>query len=1741
MTVRDVRWLPAVVAFVMMAGLIGGLPALAQADPLASNTPKPAQTYVVNPLSVTTEPDQVAPVGDGSACATVERVVVTGLRDGDRQSRVMAAAAEGQNDFLRRLWGVDDVESVASCAQRDADPVVLGARVQSNFSNLLSLTLFVRHDGAEVVFAAENLRLDTGARLNLTDLFTDLNWLDPAAKSSSLFWFTAAGVTIDPHPDKTVARVIGGGSTRTTPAPAPTAPGATESSGDGRDQTVPRVQSDWRAPALGNAFPDAGQAESALVDITYQDHPDDVAVHDVAASVRNLYVDEAVKPVTCPVGSLYQAMTTDAGAPWSDPHCWLPESTTVAEVDAAYTGGRVAAELGIGQADQWRIGAVNPALSQPTPGDGVGTATVWLVLPPNESPDPVTGTACQVWVLDSATGVGRIENVTYRQAGRAVSDPPSVDRSNATAVAGALATPVPVGATVTVTWPDSTISGPAAVDAAGHWSVPTPAGMISGAGSVVASNGVGDSRAVEIHLDADPPAIPVVVAATKTHVVGTTSKDPQTTVTLTWPDQTVSTAVAVGADGVFDIATAVHMPSGTIIVQAMDSAGNRSSAVDAQLQADDSGAPQIIIANRTHVTGQVDLPVPNDATISLTWPDGTASVSIPVRADGQFGVQTPSEMAAGSIRVRLIDPDVDAVVVGSGYLDADVPEPPVVLAANAHQISGTVAKDGQASTVSVQYVRATGRSTVTVTTAEDGGWTVSTPNDAEAGQLEVVALDAAGNQSEPTWSELDLTVPEPPVIQRGNATAISGVAHAVGVTLTYPTRAGVATVEAAVGSNDSWLIATPADAVAGEVTLTASDRAGNVSEPVTWSLDLMPAPIPTIEIANATQVVGRLDQGADESAQVTVATAQGTTLCQVEASGSRPWTCLRPDAVGDGTTILAWSVDAQGNQSEPGVAVIDTRAPLAPIITDMTEQTIEGTAEPGATVGLRWPDTSAAPPVVTNSAGRWAVTAPTGMLAAGGQIVVTATDPAGNSSPQVVTNVDPVKVDPDPVRSTLTVDTNHVAVVWASCGSQAAADPTTLTATVRALDAAGRPLPRAVVDFSASGGLYTDTNSVVTDSDGVAIMTVRVDPASVDASTRGVIHAAVTIDGRAVDVTGSPFSVTTGVDRLPPETTELTLRATGAVQSVMANGFAAHSILAEWIDGCGQAISGPDVEFSVDGSATLSTESARLDAYGQAWLQIHDVVAETVTIRAHVVGTSPDQDVSTTVVFDPAVPDPAQSSLTAADPLIPIDCAGVGRTRLTTVVKDAGGHRLAGVTVSFEADGPGRVGPSVTTDEQGTAGVDVESTSQGSSTVVANVDNHSGDPLTQLAYPVTVTFTQGCLPSAPAGSTLAFAVSDGTRVADGVGAHTVTIYARDAAGGEVLGLVDRLAVIGDPALQVSPFVDRGDGTYVAQMTSTEAGVHRLRATMKDPDGTMRQIGEGAVSVKFIAAWLASITASTAVVDAAVVADGVDTHTITVRLTARLDGAASAPVAGQASSLSLVPTESSELSDQAGLSATAFKETEPGVYAAEVASTRPGLAQVSAHWSQNTGSTLKSQVIGLRFLRATIADLDSSGAEDPTRRASDPSAGDPSSTSTDPSTPTDRTASLRAGGVMTLTAAGFEPGETVKLTAVVPNPATGESTSHEADRVEIGQASADHQGNVRTSFAIPAVLPAGSATLDLTGGQSGSLALPVTVTSESIVASTGGRAASDGPALVAWLTAAVGAVVLAGATARRCWR
>jgi len=184
-----------------------------------------------------------------------------------------------------------------------------------------------------------------------------------------------------------------------------------------------------------------------------------------------------------------------------------------------------------------------------------------------------------------------------------------------------------------------------------------------------------------------------------------------------------------------------------------DSQGN---AISQSVIFIDKTAPVILVFDATQISGTA--PAGTTVQLQYTLADGQKNtVDVPVDANGQWNIPTPTDAVSGNLTAVTIDENGQLSDTVWESLDLVVPVVPVVEVADLDQISGT-AEGG----TWIRVKDASGTVLADTTASWDGTWLIPTPNVVTAGQtISVTSTDAAGNESDPATAVIAAAEPTP--------------------------------------------------------------------------------------------------------------------------------------------------------------------------------------------------------------------------------------------------------------------------------------------------------------------------------------------------------------------------------------------------------------------------------------------------------------------------------------------------------------------------------------------------------------------------------------------------------------------------------------------------------------------------------------------------------------------------------------------------------------------------------------------------------------------------------------------------------------------------------------------------------------------------------------------------------------------------------------------------------------------
>ncbi|MGT2669153.1 Ig-like domain-containing protein, partial [Streptococcus porcorum] len=581
------------------------------------------------------------------------------------------------------------------------------------------------------------------------------------------------------------------------------------------------------------------------------------------------------------------------------------------------------------------------------------------------------------------------------------------------------------GSTVTVTFPDgSTVTTTADED--GNYTVDVPAGVELKEGDKVTATATDEagnvSEPTEATTTANPsdadentPNTPAVTPVEDTNNLTDDEKAKvKEEVEKANPDLPTGTEVTVGNDG-------------TVTITYPDGSVDTIPGTDTVTPITDTTAPEAPVVNApkagdTTVTGTAE----PGSTVTVTFPDGS-TVTTTADEDGNYTVDVPAgvELKEGDKVTatatdeagNVSEPTEATTTANPSDADENTPNTPAVTPV---EDTNNLTDDEKAKVKDeVEKANPDLPTGTTVEVGNDGTVTITYPD----GSVDTIP------GTDTVTPNTDTTAPEVPVVNTPKAgdTTVTGTAEPGStVTVTFPDGSTATTT---ADEDGNYTVDVPAGVELKEgdkVTATATDEAGNVSEPTEATTTANPSDADenTPNTPAVTPVEDTNNLTDDEKAKVKE---------EVEKANPDLPTGTDVTVGNDGTVTITYpdgSVD-----TIPGTDTVtpntDTTAPEAPVVNTPKagDTTVTGTAEPGSTVTVTFPDGSTAT-TTADEDGNYTVDVPAGVeLKDGDKVTATATDDAGNTStPTEVTVPDTTA----PVAPEITDDGNGNIVVTPS-------------------------------------------------------------------------------------------------------------------------------------------------------------------------------------------------------------------------------------------------------------------------------------------------------------------------------------------------------------------------------------------------------------------------------------------------------------------------------------------------------------------------------------------------------------------------------------------------------------------------------------------------------------------------------------------------------------------------------------
>ncbi|MGQ0747213.1 BapA/Bap/LapF family large adhesin [Acinetobacter baumannii] len=1152
--------------------------------------------------------------------------------------------------------------------------------------------------------------------------------------------------------------------------------------------------------------------------------------------------------------------------------------TVVAGPDGTWT----VPNPGLNDGDEVTAVATDPAGNT----SGPGTAIVDAVAPTvalddvltNDSTPALTGTVND----PTATVVVNVDGVDY----------PAVNNGDGTWTLADNTLPALTDGphTITVTATDAagnvgTDTGVVTVDTA----APNTAGVTFTIDSVTADNVINASEAAgNVTITGVLKNVPSDAAATAVTIVinGVTYTATVDSAAGTWTVSVPGSGLVADTDKTIDAK-----------VTFTDAAGNSSTVNDTQTYTLDTAAPSAPVIDPVNGTDPITGTAEPGSTVTVTYPNGDTATVV-AGPDGSWSVPNPGLNDGDEVEAIATDPAGNPSLPGTAIVDAVGPNTDGVNftvdsvtadnVINASEASGNVTVTGVLKNVpadaanTVVTVVINGQTYTATVDSTAGTWTVSVPGSgltADADKTidaKVTFTDAAGNSSSVNDTQtytIDTTAPDAPVINPVNGTdPITGTAEPGStVTVTYPDGS---TTTVVAGPDGTWTVPNPGLNDGDKVTAIATDPAGNPSLPGTAIVDAVGPntdgvnftvdSVTADNVINASEASGNVtvtgvlkNVPADAANTVVTVVINGQTYTATVDSTAGTWTVSVP---GSGLTADADKTidakvtftDAAGNSSsvnDTQTYTIDTTAPDAPVINPVNgTDPITGTAEPGSTVTVTYPDGSTTT-VVAGPDGTWTV--PNPGLNDGDKVTAIATDPAGNPSLPGTAIVDAVGPNTDGVNFTVdSVTADNVINASEASGN------VTVTGVLKNVPA---DAANTVVTVVINGQTYTAT---VDSTAGT--WTVSVSGSDLTADADKTIDAKVTFTDAAGNSSSVNDTHTYTVDTVAPNAPVLNpINATDPVSGQAEPG---STVTVTYPDGTtATVVAGTDGSWSVPNPGNLvdgdTVTATATDPAGNTSLPGTGTVSADIT--APVVALDDVLTNDSTPALTGTVNDPTATVVVNVD--------GVD---YPAVNNGDGTWTLADNTLPALTDGPHTITVTAT-DAAGNVGND---------TAVVTIDTvapnapvldpiNATDPVSGQAEPgstVTVTYPDGTTATVVAGPDGSWSVPNPGNLVDG---DTVTATATDPAGNTslpgtgtvsaditapVVALDDVLTndstpaltgTVNDPTATVVvnvdgvdyPAVNNGDGTWTLADNTLPAltdGPHTITVTATDAAGNV---------------------------------------------------------------------------------------------------------------------------------------------------------------------------------------------------------------------------------------------------------------------------------------------------------------
>ncbi|MEH7545223.1 Ig-like domain-containing protein, partial [Neobacillus vireti] len=392
-----------------------------------------------------------------------------------------------------------------------------------------------------------------------------------------------------------------------------------------------------------------------------------------------------------------------------------------------------------------------------------------------------------------------------------------------------------------------------------------------------------------------------------------------------------------------------------------------------------------------------------------TGSDNKFSIAIPIQKAGIQLVVTATDQA------RNVSEASTAVVK-----DVTSPAKPVV-----NEITDkSTAVTGQAEPGSKVEIKLNGTLIGSGTAGIDGKFSITIPVQKAGIQLTVTSKDSAGNASDVTSVLVkDVTSPAKPVVNEvtDKTTSVTGQVEA-------GSKVEVKVSGSVIGSGTAGIdgkfsITIPVQKAGTQLILAATDPAGNISE--TTTVEVKDVTLPAKPVVNEVTDQSTAATGQSEIGSKVEIKVNGSVIGSGITGTDGKFSVMIPIQKA-GTQLVVTVTDKAGNISEATTVVVkDGTSPAKPVVNEVTDKTTTATgqAEIGSKVEIKV-NGSVIGSGITGADGKFSVKIPVQKAAT--QLVVIATDQAGNESESVTVVVKDVTSPAKPFVNEVTDKTTNV-------------------------------------------------------------------------------------------------------------------------------------------------------------------------------------------------------------------------------------------------------------------------------------------------------------------------------------------------------------------------------------------------------------------------------------------------------------------------------------------------------------------------------------------------------------------------------------------------------------------------------------------------------------------------------------------------------------------------------------------